>query len=179
MVHCVGGWGDGETDAALLFAHDLVAPPPMSLYFATAATSPTVAAVLDSGRSLQSTNLGRWLDGAILDMPVMKGELKGQEVAVKVIPKAKMTTAIAIEGIRREVKILSALTGHKNLVQFYDAYEDEDNAFIVMELCRGGELLDRILARKHVRYAANLDPRLEIVVWIYKGVKKLQSPEGG
>ncbi|CAI9779547.1 unnamed protein product [Fraxinus pennsylvanica] len=76
-----------------------------------------------------------------------KGSLKGQDVAVKVIPKSKMTTAIAIEDVRREVKILRALTGHKNLVQFYDAYEDEDNVYIVMELCKGGELLDRILSR--------------------------------
>ncbi|KAL0339780.1 UNVERIFIED_CONTAM: CDPK-related kinase [Sesamum radiatum] len=76
-----------------------------------------------------------------------KGSLKGQDVAVKVIPKSKMTTAIAIEDVRREVKILRALTGHKNLVQFYDAYEDEDNVYVVMELCRGGELLDRILSR--------------------------------
>ncbi|KAK4416224.1 CDPK-related kinase [Sesamum alatum] len=76
-----------------------------------------------------------------------KGELKGQEVAVKVIPKAKMTTAIAIEDVRKEVKILRALTGHSNLIQFYDAYEDHDNVFIVMELCEGGELLDRILSR--------------------------------
>ncbi|XP_031116007.1 CDPK-related kinase 5-like [Ipomoea triloba] len=76
-----------------------------------------------------------------------KGELKGQEVAVKVIPKAKMTTAIAIEDVRREVLILRALTGHNNLVQFYDAYEDNDNIYIVMELCEGGELLDRILSR--------------------------------
>ncbi|WRX23325.1 Protein kinase domain - like 10 [Theobroma cacao] len=76
-----------------------------------------------------------------------KGSLKGHDVAVKVIPKSKMTTAIAIEDVRREVKILRALTGHKNLVQFYDAYEDDDNVYIVMELCRGGELLDRILSR--------------------------------
>ncbi|CAI0553735.1 unnamed protein product [Linum tenue] len=76
-----------------------------------------------------------------------KGELKGQQVAVKVIPKVKMTTAIAIEDVRREVKILRALTGHNNLVQFYDAYEDSDNVYIVMELCEGGELLDRILSR--------------------------------
>ncbi|KAL2464572.1 CDPK-related kinase 1 [Forsythia ovata] len=76
-----------------------------------------------------------------------KGSLKGLDVAVKVIPKSKMTTAIAIEDVRREVKILRALTGHKNLVQFYDAYEDEDNVYIVMELCKGGELLDRILSR--------------------------------
>lgn len=45
----------------------------------------------------------------------------------------QMTTAIAIEDVRREVRILSSLTGHKNLVQFYDAYEDEDNVYIIME----------------------------------------------
>ncbi|XP_010916660.1 CDPK-related kinase 5 [Elaeis guineensis] len=76
-----------------------------------------------------------------------KGELKGQQVAVKVIPKAKMTTAIAIEDVRREVKILRSLTGHTNLVQFYDSYEDNENVYIIMELCEGGELLDKILSR--------------------------------
>ncbi|XP_022963277.1 CDPK-related kinase 5-like [Cucurbita moschata] len=78
---------------------------------------------------------------------VKKGELKGHQVAVKVISKAKMTTAIAIEDVRREVKILKALSGHKNLVHFHDACEDHDNVYIVMELCEGGELLDRILSR--------------------------------
>ncbi|CAH9100824.1 unnamed protein product [Cuscuta europaea] len=76
-----------------------------------------------------------------------KGSLKGMDVAVKVIPKAKMNTAIAIEDVRREVNILRALTGHTNLVHFYDAYEDESNVYVVMELCKGGELLDRILSR--------------------------------
>ncbi|KAK4485626.1 hypothetical protein RD792_008269 [Penstemon davidsonii] len=76
-----------------------------------------------------------------------KGSLKGQDVAVKVIPKSKMTTAISIEDVRREVKMLRALSGHKNLVQFYDACEDEENVYVVMELCKGGELLDRILSR--------------------------------
>ncbi|XP_068481576.1 CDPK-related kinase 6-like isoform X1 [Phaseolus vulgaris] len=76
-----------------------------------------------------------------------KGELKGQSVAVKIISKAKMTSAIAIEDVRREVKMLKALSGHKNLVKFYDAFEDVNNVYIVMELCEGGELLDRILDR--------------------------------
>jgi kinase len=44
-----------------------------------------------------------------------------------------MTTAIAIEDVRREVKILSSLTGHRNLVQFYDVFEDEENVYVVME----------------------------------------------
>ncbi|MCO5590990.1 hypothetical protein L7F22_044966 [Adiantum nelumboides] len=64
---------------------------------------------------------------------VKKGELKGQAVAVKVIAKAKMTTAISIEDVKREVKILRALSGHENLVQFYDACEDNNNVYIVME----------------------------------------------
>ncbi|ONM25582.1 CDPK-related kinase 1 [Zea mays] len=91
--------------------------------------------------------VGRGHFGYTCSAKAKKGEHKGQDVAVKVIPKAKMTTAIAIEDVRREVRILSSLTGHSNLVQFYDAFEDEDNVYIVMELCKGGELLDRILAR--------------------------------
>nr|KJB48534.1 hypothetical protein B456_008G074300 [Gossypium raimondii] len=91
--------------------------------------------------------VGRGHFGYTCTAKFKKGELKGQQVAVKVIPKAKMTTAIAIEDVRREVKILRALSGHSNLVQFYDAYEDHDNVYIVMELCEGGELLDRILSR--------------------------------
>uniref|UniRef100_A0A1D1Z5S8 CDPK-related protein kinase n=1 Tax=Anthurium amnicola TaxID=1678845 RepID=A0A1D1Z5S8_9ARAE len=91
--------------------------------------------------------VGRGHFGYTCSARFKKGEFKGQQVAVKVIPKSKMTTAIAIEDVRREVKILRALTGHSNLVQFYDAYEDEENVYIIMELCEGGELLDRILSR--------------------------------
>ncbi|KAM7275420.1 hypothetical protein ACFE04_017286 [Oxalis oulophora] len=76
-----------------------------------------------------------------------KGDLKDQPLAVKIISKAKMTTAISIEDVRREVKILKTLSGHKHLVKYYDACEDANNVYIVMELCEGGELLDRILAR--------------------------------
>ncbi|CAN6312640.1 unnamed protein product [Urochloa humidicola] len=91
--------------------------------------------------------VGRGHFGYTCAAKAKKGELKGEDVAVKVIPKAKMTTAIAIEDVRREVRILSSLSGHSNLVQFYDAFEDEENVYVVMELCKGGELLDRILAR--------------------------------
>ncbi|GMI88221.1 CDPK-related kinase [Hibiscus trionum] len=91
--------------------------------------------------------VGRGHFGYTCSAKFKKGEFKGQEVAVKVIPKSKMTTAIAVEDVRREVKILRALTGHNNLVKFYDAFEDHDNVYIAMEFCEGGELLDRILAR--------------------------------
>ncbi|KAJ4869927.1 CDPK-related kinase 2 [Raphanus sativus] len=91
--------------------------------------------------------IGRGHFGYTCSAKFKRGEFKDHEVAVKVIPKSKMTTAISIEDVRREVKILRALSGHNNLVQFYDAFEDNANVYIVMELCGGGELLDRILAR--------------------------------
>jgi serine/threonine protein kinase len=44
-----------------------------------------------------------------------------------------MTTAIAIEDVRREVKISRAWNGNSNLVQFYYAFEDQEHVYIVME----------------------------------------------
>nr|XP_024366455.1 CDPK-related protein kinase-like isoform X2 [Physcomitrium patens] len=77
--------------------------------------------------------VGRGHFGHTCYAKMRKGEHKGQAVAVKIISKAKMTTAIAIEDVRREVRILKALTGHHNLVRFYDACEDNVNVYIVME----------------------------------------------
>ncbi|XP_074308590.1 calcium-dependent protein kinase 28-like [Silene latifolia] len=79
-------------------------------------------------------------------------KLNGDRVAVKKISKNKMVLPVAVEDVKREVKILRALTGHENVVQFYDAFEDDNYVYIVMELCEGGELLDRILAKKDSRY---------------------------
>ncbi|CAH9085067.1 unnamed protein product [Cuscuta europaea] len=76
----------------------------------------------------------------------------GDRVAVKRIEKKKMVLPMAVEDVKREVKILKALTGHENVVQFHNAFEDENYVYIVMELCEGGELLDRILAKKDSRY---------------------------
>ncbi|KAM3394491.1 calcium-dependent protein kinase 28 isoform X1 [Capsicum galapagoense] len=74
----------------------------------------------------------------------------GDRVAVKRIEKNKMVLPIAVEDVKREVKILKALAGHENVVQFYNSFEDENYVYIVMELCEGGELLDRILSKVDV-----------------------------
>ena len=52
-----------------------------------------------------------------------------------------MTTAIAIEDVRREVKILKGLAGHSNLIKIYEAYEDNDNVYIVMEYVQSSAVL--------------------------------------
>ena len=49
--------------------------------------------------------------------------------------------------MKREVSILQHLTGQPNVVAFKGAYEDKQNVHLVMELCLGGELFDRITAK--------------------------------
>lgn len=71
----------------------------------------------------------------------------GNKVAAKCIEKKQMKLPISVEDVKREVKILRTLSGHENVVQFFAAFEDDDLVYIVMELCEGGELLDRILAK--------------------------------
>lgn len=50
------------------------------------------------------------------------------------------------------------LAGHRNIVTIKGAYEDSLYVHIVMELCSGGELFDRIIQRGHYteRKAADL-----------------------
>ncbi|GAA0186257.1 non-receptor serine/threonine protein kinase [Lithospermum erythrorhizon] len=64
-----------------------------------------------------------------------------------------MRLPVSVEDVKREVKIMKALAGHENVVQFYNAFEDDSYVYIVMELCEGGELLDSILAKKDGRYS--------------------------
>lgn len=73
----------------------------------------------------------------------------GEKFACKSISKKKLRTAVDIEDVRREVQIMKHLPKHPNIVTLKDTYEDDQAVHIVMELCEGGELFDRIVARGH------------------------------
>lgn len=73
----------------------------------------------------------------------------GEKYACKSISKKKLRTAVDIEDVRREVEIMKHMPKHPNIVSLKDAFEDDDAVHIVMELCEGGELFDRIVARGH------------------------------
>ncbi|KAG7019849.1 Calcium-dependent protein kinase 30 [Cucurbita argyrosperma subsp. argyrosperma] len=81
-----------------------------------------------------------------------------EALACKSISKRKLRTAVDIEDVRREVAIMSNLPEHPNIVKLKATYEDNENVHLVMELCEGGELFDRIVARGHYteRAAANV-----------------------
>ncbi|KAL0316827.1 UNVERIFIED_CONTAM: Calcium-dependent protein kinase [Sesamum radiatum] len=69
--------------------------------------------------------------------------------ACKSISKKKLRTRVDIEDVRREVEIMRHLPKHPNIVSLKDTYEDDNAVHLVMELCEGGELFDRIVARGH------------------------------
>ncbi|KAH9651742.1 calcium-dependent protein kinase 9 [Citrus sinensis] len=73
----------------------------------------------------------------------------GLEFACKSIPKRKLVKDVEKDDVRREIEIMRHLSGQPNIVQFKAAYEDDQFVHIVMELCAGGELFDRIVARGH------------------------------
>lgn len=82
----------------------------------------------------------------------------GQQFACKTIAKRKLATKEDLEDVRREVQIMHHLTGQPNIVELKDAYEDKHAVHLILELCAGGELFDRIIAKGHYteRAAASL-----------------------
>ncbi|XP_049931410.1 calcium-dependent protein kinase 10-like isoform X2 [Nymphaea colorata] len=82
----------------------------------------------------------------------------GKEYACKSIAKRKLVAEDDVEDVRREIQIMHHLAGHPNMISITGAYEDALAVHVVMELCAGGELFDRIVAKGHYseRKAADL-----------------------
>ncbi|KAK7290472.1 hypothetical protein RIF29_04920 [Crotalaria pallida] len=82
----------------------------------------------------------------------------GREYACKSIAKRKLVSDEDVEDVRREIQIMHHLAGHPNVISIKGAYEDAVAVHVVMELCAGGELFDRIIQRGHYteRQAADL-----------------------
>ncbi|KAE8660973.1 Calcium-dependent protein kinase 5 [Hibiscus syriacus] len=71
------------------------------------------------------------------------------EYACKSISKRKLVAKEDVDDARREIQIMYHLAGHNNIVTIQGAYEDALYVHIVMDLCSGGELFDRIIQRGH------------------------------
>ena len=59
--------------------------------------------------------------------------------AIKILKKSK----VDMEDLLKEISIVSKLS-HPSIMQVYEMFEDNTNAYIVSEYCKGGELFDMI-----------------------------------
>jgi calcium-dependent protein kinase len=60
--------------------------------------------------------------------------------AVKTIRKK----SVDIDRLAAEIEIMKLLD-HPNVIKLYETFEDNRNIYLVMEMCKGGELFDRIV----------------------------------
>ncbi|CEM02372.1 unnamed protein product [Vitrella brassicaformis CCMP3155] len=65
----------------------------------------------------------------------------GMVRAAKKIPKCYVED---IDRFRQEIDIMKSLD-HPNIVRLYETFEDPTDIYLVMEMCQGGELFDRLL----------------------------------
>ena len=69
-------------------------------------------------------------------------------ISKRLIPRKQLSR------IYYEIELHRALD-HPNIVKMYEWFEDEEKIFIIMELCSGGNLQERIVANKNVRFDEN------------------------
>jgi calcium-dependent protein kinase len=69
----------------------------------------------------------------------------GQYRAVKTIHKKLVKNMVLLE---REIGIMR-VSDHPNIIKLVETFEDKRSYYLVMELCEGGELFDRIVSKKY------------------------------
>ncbi|CAL9777503.1 unnamed protein product [Musa acuminata subsp. burmannicoides] len=84
--------------------------------------------------------LGREIgQGKFGSVRLCRSKASGEEFACKTLPKNGGET------VHREVEIMQHLSGHPGIVMLKSVFEDSDCFHLVMELCSGGRVLDRMI----------------------------------
>lgn len=73
----------------------------------------------------------------------------GRAYACKTIPKRKLICQEDYDDVWREIQIMHHLSENPHVVRIHGTYEDSSSVHLVMELCGGGELFDRIVQKGH------------------------------
>lgn len=60
--------------------------------------------------------------------------------AVKMVPKK----SVSMEKFHREINIMKMLD-HPNIIKLFETFDDRNSTYLIMELCRGGELFDKVV----------------------------------
>lgn len=74
--------------------------------------------------------------------------LKGSASGLSAWRQASISDALLTNEILVMRKIVEDVSPHPNVIHLYDVYEDSNGVHLVLELCSGGELFDRIVSQR-------------------------------
>jgi len=77
----------------------------------------------------------------------VQDRVTGQDLAIKIIPK-KNVHSLSVKLIENEIEVLKRLD-HPNIIKLYEFAQDSKSYYLITELCKGGELFDRISKMKN------------------------------
>ncbi|OAY71788.1 Calcium-dependent protein kinase 7 [Ananas comosus] len=153
-ARCLSSLSLSFSDAAAADDDDDDPPPPLSVL--PASLSSAADPLLLRRRYRLGAELGRGEFGVTRRCADADA---GEALACKSISKRRLRAAADVEDVRREVDIMRRrLPPHPNVVRLRDAFEDREAVHLVMELCEGGELFDRIHCHKHGVMHRDLKP---------------------
>mmetsp|Transcript_20465 Transcript_20465/g.32629 ORF Transcript_20465/g.32629 Transcript_20465/m.32629 type:complete len:545 (-) Transcript_20465:251-1885(-) len=72
-------------------------------------------------------------------------KITGVVRAIKTMSKGHLKN---LERFKQEIAIMKVMD-HPNIIKLFETFEDRRNMYLVMELCSGGELFDRIIEAGH------------------------------
>ena len=84
--------------------------------------------------------LGSGISGMVR---LVKHKATGLEYAVKCLDLGLVDTEEGLKQLREEIYIMCQLD-HPNIVRLEEVYESHNEIYLVQQLCRGGELFDRL-----------------------------------
>ena len=98
------------------------------------------------GKLRDSYRIGNKLgDGAFGSVRKITHRLTDEIRAVKTIHKKNLRSEEERKTFFNEVSVLRVLD-HPSILKLYEYYQDENNFYLITELCNGGELFDRIIS---------------------------------
>ncbi|EGR32768.1 protein kinase domain protein [Ichthyophthirius multifiliis] len=86
--------------------------------------------------------------GASSTVYLGENTLTGENVAIKVIDLQQIKDEYTWSLISQEIYIMQKLN-NKNIVRLIDVYQTQNNAYIVTELCQGGDLIEYMKKNKN------------------------------
>ncbi|KAH7427488.1 hypothetical protein KP509_10G046400 [Ceratopteris richardii] len=141
-----------QTHPVLVFHSVLSTLPVLEFYpILPFSTHTNLGAIYELG-----PELGRGRFGIVRECSCRKS---GEKFACKSISKLHMRTSDEINNVVREIRIMKRLSNHSsssddktlqgcNVVHLYEIFEDVGFVHLIIDLCSGGELFDRITRSK-------------------------------